>query len=775
MENTQAVQRSLGAASPSDTFWTLVGTMMRRKKWIIGSIIFCGSLALLVSFTMKPVYSATAVIELNKSGTGSIGLDFGNLGGSSMGLGGGDLGTDLRTETAVLKSDSMAISVIRELNLASHDPFIKPKHAPFKPNSMGEFSPSDRNWLVNQFESNLKVSSLEGTRLIHVTYFSRDPKQAADIANGIIESYRNQYLQSHYAAVSQASDWMTQQLTALKSNVENSERQLIDFERSSGILALPTDSTGNGQGEVGGQVHSVVVQKLDMLNSELTAAETDRLQKEAIYRLTQTGNPDVIIGLRTSSLGQGISGAGLGGDIASLEQLQLKQSDLKLNMAQALAVYGPNNRHLKDLETQENVLNNQVREETQNIVRNAAAGLQVAEETENALRARFNEQQNKAAKLNQKNVQLAVLSQEAFSRKKLYEDLYTKLQEADVSAGIKATNISVVDPASPAAVPVRPRKALYLEFGLLLGAFFGLGSAFLMENVDKRVVRTSEIEEITGAPVIGVIPRFHHSSSSLNRLQKRKDRALAKTGPNDSSSNKSSSWIIAYPSSPVSESIRALRTSILLSRPGAAPKSILVTSSVPAEGKSTITSNLAIALAQNGHKVIIVEADLRRPTMKHILAVGNERGLSTVLSGTASLDQVILRGVSTANLDVLPAGPKPPMPSELLGSATFDGLLNELRAKYDIILIDSPPALILSDAVTVGAKVDAVLWVVRAGSATRPYLIRAAQLIRRGRLAFIGFVLNGVDQKDDPYGYGYGYGYGSEYGDYYGADDASNS
>lgn len=751
--------------------------MMRRRKWIIGWTILGVVAALLISFLMRPVYEATATVELNKDQNESVGLNFGGLGDQSMGLlGGADLTTDLSTETQVFKSDSLALSVIRQLNLTSEKPFIKPDHTPFEPDSGGQFAPEARSWLVKVFESNLSVSPVEGTRLIRVTYNSRNPKRAADIANGLVDSYRKQYLQSHYQAVSQASDWMTKQLADLKANVESSEKRLTDFEKSSGILTLPNlnASANNGQSEAGGEIYSPTIQKLQDLNSQLAIAESNRVEKEAVYRLAQSGNPEVIIGLISSSLGQG-SSAVTGGDVANLQQLEMNQSDLNVRRAQAMEVYGPNNRHLKDLKIQADVLNGQIRDAIQKIVQSAAADLQVARQLEDSLRARFDEQREAAEQLNDKNVQLAVLSQEASSQKELYEDLYTKLQEADVSAGIKATNITLIDPARAPWLPVRPRKVLYVVLGLLVGVFLGLGFAFFAESIDRTVLRMSDIEEITGSPVLGVIPQFEDPAHMrLSRGEKRTHRAWARKEDREAASNESLAWVLRHPTSPASEAFRALRTSVFLSRPGGAPKTILVTSSVPAEGKTTVSSNLAIAIAQHGKKVILVDADLRRPKIKDIFNVRNDIGLSSVLAGAAALDEAIVRRVNIETLDILPAGPPPPMPSELLDSPTFYGLLDELRSRYDMVLIDTPPALILSDAVSIASAADSVLWIVRAGAASKPYLKRAAQLIRRGRLAFTGFLLNGVDSKADPYDYGYGYSY-REYYDYYGAYNETRS
>jgi capsular exopolysaccharide synthesis family protein len=220
-------------------------------------------------------------------------------------------------------------------------------------------------------------------------------------------------------------------------------------------------------------------------------------------------------------------------------------------------------------------------------------------------------------------------------------------------------------------------------------------------------------------------------------------------------------WMLSDPNSGAAEACRALRTSIMLSRTGGGPRIILVTSCIPGEGKTTLTMDLAVAFAQHNKKVIVIEADMRRPRIKHVVDVPSKGGLSNVLAGSLTSDEAILHGVHVAMLDVLPAGPRPPMPSEILGSVAFDELLEELRLTYDVVLIDSPPALLVTDAVALSAKTDAVLWVAQAGVITRPQLARAAELIERNRIPVIGFVMNRMDSRSAGYGYEY-------YGRYYG-------
>ncbi len=764
IEQTSTAPASTVAQSTSsaNALRGLMRVVKMRRNWLIASIVICELLALAITLMMKPTYESTATIELNKQGSG-VDLGLGDELSSTLGAGNEELLTDLQTETAILEGDSLAIAVIEELKLESMPPFAAKGSVIEKEKSEAglplEQAPMRRTRLLSIFRGHLKVVPERGTRLIQVSFQSHDQNLSAAIANQLVEAYKSNYRQTHYDATTETSGWLTTQLSDLKNNVEQAERKLTDFEKANGILsfnmAAPVENVGGqqigaGGGYSGAEIHSPIIQKLDELNHELTEAEANRIGKEAIYRLTQSGDADVVLGLQSSPLAAESMVLTQGGGLSNLQNLRAQLGLLKVQLAQESNTFGPNNRHLKDIEVQVSSVNEQINQELQLITKRALADFQLAKQTEGDIRQQFDQQQAAATKLNDVAIQFAVLSDEAMSHKLLYQDLYTKLQEANISAGIKATNITVVSPARTESIPVRPKPTMYLALGGLVGILMGLATAYTVDSLDRTVNTPEEMEEITSRPVIGIIPDLAKSGRSYGSYFR---RSMPKPiEPNGSGTLQV--WMLAHPESAAAEAFRTLRTSIMLSRAGGGARTILITSCVPGEGKTTLTSNLAAAFAQHHKRVLIVEADMRRPRMMHVMEVSNEVGLSNVLTATANLEDAVIRGIQWPSLDILPAGPQPPNPSELLGSAAFIELMEKLRALYDLVLLDSPPALLVADPISIASHVDAVVWISRAGVVTRPYLSRASGMIDRNQMPVIGFVINGVDSHEAGYGYG---------------------
>ena len=729
---------------------------LRKRSWIILLFMGIGVVAAVVASTvMHRVYSATATIEVDKDATGGINLrdQAANGGVFASGM---DLGTDLLTEESVLANDSTLLTVINRLNLRSkppyaYDPATLDKSSPLVEQATLPLdqAPAVRARALDIFNKHLVVRLVKGTRLIEVTYTDADPKQASAVANAVVDAYLANYTQARFETSAKVSAWLAQQLDDLRNDVEASQKKVTDFEEESGLIGSTALSAAAG-GVAGENNSNVELNRLVDLNRELTTAEIDRVAKEALYRLTQTENPDVVLGLGSTPLanavGANTSVVGPGNkDIALLQQLREQQSALKIQYASAHTTYGAKNPVLLQIENQLKAIDSQIATEMSRIRLLAKNDYILSTKAEAGVRNSVRQQEQQVSKLNSRTARLEVLEQQARSNRTLYEDLYGKLQEAKMASGVRASNTSIVNPARTADRPSSPKVPLNLALGLALGLFCGCVSSLVAEYVDDSVESIDEIEGMTGAPILGMVPTFIPSRFA----NAPKPLSLHKNPLADG--RKGANWFLNAPSSPAAEAYRGFRTSLLAYQEEGHPQTVLFTSPGTGDGKTTTCMNTAAALAQLGCRILIVDADLRSSGLRSLANIEKSVGLSHVLSGQADVMSIIRPYRGVANLSVLPSGDLPAYPSELLGTKRFRDVLKNLREKFDFVFIDSPPLLLVTDALLLAMQVDGVILVLRAGSTSRPALRSALRLLHRVHAPLLGSVLNGVNRKSEEY------------------------
>jgi capsular exopolysaccharide synthesis family protein len=382
---------------------------------------------------------------------------------------------------------------------------------------------------------------------------------------------------------------------------------------------------------------------------------------------------------------------------------------------------------------------------------------------ENMLHAALEKQKQEANKLNESAITYSLLKRDVDTNRQLYEGLLQKLKEAGVSAGLKSNNFRIVDSARPPKVPIEPNIMRNLLFAIVLGLATGIGLAFLLEGLDNTVRTTEQAQSISGLASLGMIPLGSKS---------------AREGPNPKrlviATSKEAVELVTQvrPQSQMAESYRALRTSLLLSNLGAPPKVIMVTSALPQEGKTTTSINTAVVLAQKGVRVLLIDADLRRPSIHKTLGMGPHSGLSNVLTGSTTLEKAITSTTVLPNLFVLPAGTPPPNPAELLASSNMREVLALLCEQYDHIVIDTPPSLSVTDAVVLSPRADAVVLVIRSGQTTKQALRRSRDLLTQVNAKVVGVLLNAVDLSSPDYYYYYEYQ--GKYARYYRDEDSND-
>jgi len=701
-----------------------------KRKWVVLScLVTIFSIVAIASLRMRPIYEASGTVAINKPDStlnfrdsNSISLDYYDP-------------TELETEVKILQSDLLALQVIRELNL-DRRPELGGKTQPqtssadLAPDSLQTDS-ARASALLGGFKGNLKVLLTPNSRIIEIHFRSADKEMAASVVNTLMQTYVENNFKARFESTMQASDWLSKQLVDLQMKVETSQEKLVRYQKQHEILGID-------------EKQNIITAKLDELNRALTTAESERMDKEAVYRLIESGDPDAI----ASSAGADAAGPGSQSFSGLLENLRAKQAELKIQAADLSTQFGPSYPKLLQLNNQLREIDLQIQAEMKKITAKVRGQYLAALQRENMLHDAMEKQKQEANKLNESAIEYSLLKRDVETSRQLYEGLLQRLKEAGVSAGLKSNNFRIVDGARVPMAPVEPNIPRNLGFALVLGLTSGIGLAFFLEGLDNTVRTTEQAQVISGLPPLGMIP-LGSKTSREGRQTKR--LAIA-------SSNEAVELITQVrPQSQMAESYRALRTSLLLSNLGAPPKVIMVTSALPQEGKSTTSINCAVVLAQKGVRVLLVDADLRRPSIHKTLGMGPRSGLSNVLTGSTTLQQAITRTPVLPNLHILPAGTPPPNPAELLASSNMRDVLLELREQYDHIVLDTPPALSVTDAVVLSPRTDAIVLVIRSGHTTKHALRRARDILMQVNAKVSGVLLNAVDLSSPDYYYYYEY------------------
>jgi succinoglycan biosynthesis transport protein ExoP len=642
----------------------------------------------------------------------------------------------METQAAIFRSDALAMKVIEGMHL-DRDPAFTGATRPQAEDSIRvanmEPDPAKAAGLLGAFRGGLSVQIIPNSRLVQISYTHPNPRLATEVVNALVRTFIEENFKTKYESVTQTSDWLSTELADLQQKVQTSEEKLVRYQKDHSILGVD-------------EKQNIVTAKLNELNNELTVAQTDRIQKESNYRLAVAGDPAAF----TKASREGTSNM--------LEKLREREADLNTQYAQATTQFGSGYPRVVELNNQLKQVRAEIVAEETRMQHGVRDEYLAAVQRENLLTTAFEHQKQEANQLNESAIEYSVLKRDAESNRQLYQDLLQRLKEAGVSAGLRSSNIRVVDVARTPTSPIAPDVPRNIRFGVLLGLACGIGLAFVLESLDTSIRNMEELSAISALPALGAIPL---QLSSNGHLRKRLKTVSAEI------ETSASPTLVTYarPKSEAAEAYRALRTSILLSSFGAPPKVILVTSAMPQEGKTTVSANSALVLAQRGSRVLLVDADLRRPAIGRLYGIKSRGGLSTLISGSDKVDDVVLPCPEVPNLWILPAGPIPPQPAELLGSAIMKDYIARWRDVFDHVIIDTPPCLSVTDAVLLSPEADRVILVARSGKTTKAALRQACDLLLQVNAKVMGIVLNALDRHSAD-GY-YQYGYGGRYANHY--------
>jgi exopolysaccharide transport family protein len=708
-----------------------IRVLLKRKWTVLACLLTIFSVVAVASLKMTPVYEAGGSIEINKPDSGLV--NFSNS--PTFNVDYYDP-TELETEVKILQSDLLALQVVKELALDRRPEFggktpALPSSLDLAPDPLQADS-GRTSALISNFRGNLRVSLAPNTHIVEVHFRSPDKELAAEVVNTLMSTYTENNFKSRFNSTMQASDWLSKQLVDLQMKVESSQEKLVRYQKEHEILGID-------------EKQNITTEKLDELNKALTMAESERMDKESVYRLVQAGDTDTVV-----SAASALDAAGTGTQPASglLELLRSKEADVKIQAAELSTQFGPSYPKVAQLNSQLKEIDAQILLETKKVVGKIRGQYMAAVQRENMLHEALEKQKQEANKLNESAIEYSILKRDLESYRTLYEGLLEKMKEAGVSAGLKSNNFRIVDSARVPTAPIEPNIPRNLSFAFMLGLTSGVGLAFLLEGLDNTVRTTEQAQMISGLPPLGMIPLGSRSA---------REGANAKRLVIATSKEAVELVTQVRPQSQMAESYRALRTSLLLSNLGAPPKVIMITSALPQEGKTTTSINCAVVLAQKGIRVLLIDADLRRPSIHKTLGMGPRSGLSNVLTGSATLQQTITRSPILPNLSVLPAGTPPPNPAELLASPNMRDVLEELRGQYDHIVVDTPPTLSVTDAVVLSPRADAIVLVIRSGQTTKQALRRSRDILTQVNAKVSGVLLNAVDLTSPDYYYYYEY------------------
>lgn len=720
--------------------------VLRKRMWIIIAVILiAGIVTALKTFPTKPVYRGTATIQINIENPHIV--DFKEI--FTINIWAMDY---YKTQHKILESRSLARRVIQTLNLSEHAEFLPQPQTPFQkwksdvlsslfsffdflnlfssssknPNAERELPENEKDApLVSHFLGRLIIEPVKDSRLIKIQFDSHYPDLAGQVPNVLAKEYIQLNLESKVNMTEQAKEWLAKQLEDLKAKVERTEEALQEFGSKHDIISL--DDKEN-----------VTMKRLQELNEALTKAESERMAKEAIYKQIKQDKGQTIDAFPSIL------------ENKLIQELKQTYIQLEAQYMRLSETFKPNYPEMVRLRNQMEAIQKRVNLEISKGIASIKNEYESNLRRESLLRAAFEQQKAKVLEVQQSSIQYNILKREADTNKELYKVVLLRMKEVGVAASLNPSNIQVIDQAEIPRAPYKPNRQRNLLMAVVVGLFLGVGLAFFLEYLDNTVKTPEDVEQMIRLPSFGMVPEISH--------KKRKQ-------VNQRSSRPVELITFRHPKSILSEAYRSIRTSILLSFSEKPPKTIVFSSPNPAEGKTTTLINTAIALSQLGAQVIIIDADMRKPRVHQVFEQGNGTGLSTFLSGHASLGSLIKKS-HIPNLYCISAGPIPPNPSELLGSNLFKKMLQSLGEKFDQIIIDSPPILGFTDSIILSASVEGVILVVSGGKTPKETLKRAKEALLQVNAKILGVVINrvnieGYDYKDYYYRYSY---YQSYYG-----------
>ncbi len=704
-----------------------INVIKRRKKTVLACLVISIFIVGIASILMEKIYKATTTIEIAPDDPKVTGFQ------EVMELKVQEQDEFYETQYKLLESRSLAGDVIKKLDLKSHPEFnlnknpgvitiitntivglitkiIPSEENKYKIRNQKELS--DEEKLVDAFLHRVKVVPDRDSRLVEVSFESLEPELSSLTVNTLADQYIEWVLEKKQGVTVAAVNSLNTQLKRVKEKLKETQDELSKFAKKWDIVSLDKDL-------------NLTYKQLADLNEALAKAETERLSQEAVFEEAKAGNYELLPQVMSDP---------------SIRQLKIEYMKLQSQYDNLDARYGVNYPDMKELYAQISRVRSDIDSQLGEISKSIEKGYKAAKKKEDILRQRADVQKTRAMELNELAIQYQILQREVDTNKTIYQDLLQRLKETEVTSGIRATNVQVIDYASPPLKPYKPNILFNVLIAGIMGLMTGVMIAFGFEHFDRTIRDEEDIRRRFPIPFMGKIPAASRSEVGiLNKI------------------------VYTNPLSNISEAFRVLKTSVLYTtRNDSAPKALLVTSTQPLEGKTTVSCNLALTMVQSGLKVILVDADLRRPSLHKIFMsnVKNGSGMSTYLSGKTNIESIIYH-TEIDGLDVIPVGPIMQNPADLIDSKPMKQLIERLVKDYDNVILDGIPVMELADTRLLSRQVDGVLLVASMGIAHRDAFKNSIEELMKVGARIIGVVINRID-IGSMFGGSYNYNYRPE-------------
>jgi polysaccharide biosynthesis transport protein len=700
---------------------------IRRYKFVILAFVAMGALGgLILSFLQTPTYRAHTSLEVE-----DLNENFQNLKDSDPTAQIPSAESYFQTQVKILQSREMIELVIDKLNLMQgvipHKHFWSGWiHRNAEPNPALQ-----REQVVDGIQKNLTVQAWGESRTAEIYYDSPDPKLASDVANTLVQTFIDESREIRWNSTQNTAEWLTGHLKELQKSLDTSQAKLQDFARSTGIM-LTSDKQ-----DVAG--HNISEDKLKQIQDELSRAQADRTQKQADY--------ETIKNMPVESLSPTLNNP-------TLQNYLVKMGDLKSQLANLSATYTP--EHYKVLQVQAQIadLQKSIDAERAGILRHNQEDFQSAKRREDMLTAAYTDQARTVSDMAGKTIQYQNLQHEVDTNRELYDALLLRIKQAGLAAAMRSSNVVVVDQAKPPVLPYRPNFPMNTALGLVSGLFVGVGFVLMRDRFNRNIESPGLSQAYLRIPELGVIPAARLASRRFAWLPASTRVPLQLKGSEQNGASREHATL--------AEAYRATLTSILLpTLHGEGPRVLVLTSPDPGAGKTTVTSNLGMATAEIGRRVLLIDADLRRPRLHRLFEIPNSFGLTDILRITTPLEDIpvnqLVRQTKIPGLFLVPSGPTTDGLTSLLYSPRLTEFLQRVAKEFDLVLIDAPPMLHFADARVLGRHSDGVILVLRSGQTKRDAAMLARQRFDEDGTCVLGSILNSWDLKNprSPYAYAY--------------------